>query len=95
MCNKRNSTEIPYGNQANRFAKVDGCLAEEIIDLNKKGISTLASCCGHNKYIKSIIMLHKNGVTRIEMRSGKIIPRKKRFYVKDKEGYYYIPEVQN
>ncbi len=25
--------------------------------------------------------------------SGKDIPRDKRFYVKDSEGYYYIPEV--
>lgn len=25
--------------------------------------------------------------------SGKIIPRKRRFYIKDSEGYYYIPEA--
>jgi len=29
----------------------------------------------------------------IEICSGKTIPRKKRFYKKDKEGFYYIPEV--
>ena len=28
-----------------------------------------------------------------ELFSGKLINRKKRFYKKDKEGYYYIPEV--
>ena len=92
MCNKRNSTEIPYGNQANQYAKVDDCIANEIIRLNKKGTSTLSSCCGHKIYKKSIVVLHKNGITRIEKFSKKIIPRKKRFYVKDKNGYYYIKE---
>ena len=29
----------------------------------------------------------------IEICSNKEIPRKRRFYVKDKNGYYYIPEV--
>lgn len=93
MCNKRNSTEIPYGNQANRFAKVDDCIVDELIKLNKRGIKTLASCCGHKIYKKTIIALHKkNG--RIEIISRKIIPRKRKFYKKDKQGYYYIPEVK-
>jgi len=30
---------------------------------------------------------------RIEVLSGIVIPRKTRFYVKDGEGYYYIPEI--
>lgn len=93
MCNKRNSTEIPYANQANRFAKVDDCIAKEIITLNKKGIKTLASCCGHDIYKKTIIILDKDIKTRIEKVSKKIIPREIRFYVKDQKGYYYIPET--
>jgi len=28
-----------------------------------------------------------------ELISGKEIPRKRNFYKKDKEGYYYIPET--
>jgi len=28
-----------------------------------------------------------------ELFSGKIIPRKIKFYKKDKQGYYYIPET--
>jgi hypothetical protein len=31
----------------------------------------------------------------MELFSGKLIPRKRRYYLKDKEGLYYIPEVQN
>jgi hypothetical protein len=30
-----------------------------------------------------------------ELLSKTYIPRKKRFYIKDKKGYYYIPEVVN
>ena len=94
MCNQRNSTEIPYANQANRFAKVDDCIAKYITTLNKKGITTLSSCCGHNLYKKTIVVLNKDGKTRIEKFSKKIIPRKRRFYVEDKKGYYYIPEIR-
>ena len=93
MCNKRNSTEIPYGNQADRFAKVDDCIAKEIIRLNKKGITTLSSCCGHGIYKKTIIVLCKDKLTRMELFTKKIILRKRRFYKKDKQGYYYIPEM--
>lgn len=95
MCNKRNLTEIPYANQANRFAKVDDCIAKEIIALNQKGNRTLASCCGHDIYQKTIVILSKDNKTKIEKFSKKIIPRKNRFYVRDKKGYYYIPEVQS
>jgi hypothetical protein len=33
---------------------VDGCLAEEIKELNNKGVRTVASCCGHKKIIPVI-----------------------------------------
>ena len=96
MCQKRNSTEIPYGNQFNRFAKVDDCIAKELIRLNMKGIRTLSACCGHNRYKKTIVVLGKDGTTRKEHFSKKIIPRKRRFYVTCKKGknkgYYYMPE---
>jgi hypothetical protein len=56
-------------------------------------------CCGHGKYPLTIVchndakdinflMTQEDDVSR-EI----IIPRKKRFYVKDKQGYYYIPET--
>ena len=93
MCQKRNSTEIPYANQANIFAKVDDCIAKELIRLNRKKIYTLASCCGHNRYKKTIVVLDKDNATRMEYFSKKIIPRKRRFYRTDMEGYYYIPET--
>ncbi len=103
MCQKRNSTEIPYKNSLGYNAKIDECLAEVIVTLNEGGIKTLASCCGHKRYMKTIVMEHtqiyrKNGVLtrkiiRFEYLSNKIISRKKRFYKRDEKGYYFIPEV--
>jgi hypothetical protein len=52
----------------------------------------LACCCGHGKYPMSIVYeIPRIGV--FELFSGKLIPRKKKFYKKDKDGYYYIPET--
>ena len=90
MCNNRNSTEIHYRNQSNRFAKVDECIADEIVQLNKE-VKTLSSCCGHGKYKKTIVVLGSKNI--IEIYSCAIIPRTKRFYKRDKQGYYYIPEA--
>jgi len=70
---------------------IDKCLRSEIEMLNALHIKTLACCCGHGIYPKIIVVKHKKGA--FEMESQKEIPRKKRFYVKDKKGYYYIPET--
>ena len=94
MCNSRSSTEIGVGNQANKFAKVDRCMANLIRLLNVLKVKTLACCCGHGKYDMSIVILARDDKTRRELISGKIIPRERRFYKKNqKTGYYYIPEV--
>jgi len=34
-----------------------------------------------------------NGKINWDLISNNIIPRKRKFYKKDKQGYYYIPEV--
>lgn len=39
-----------------RIISCDVCIAYEIMDLVKKGIRTLASCCGHGKYISNVIV---------------------------------------
>ncbi|MDH3324495.1 MAG: hypothetical protein OEL89_02560 [Candidatus Peregrinibacteria bacterium] len=85
MCDK-----LPYCNP-----RIDKCL-KEIIQLINKSLHfrTIASCCGHGKYPTTIIIKAKNGVifeffTCILLRKRK----KNRYYKKDLEGYYYIPEV--
>jgi len=80
-------------NPKNDSRRIDPCI-ERLIRLMMtkcKGIKPLSSCCGHGKYPFTIIVT--NGIINWELLSNEIIPRKKRFYVKDKQGYYYIPEV--
>jgi len=57
-------------------------------------LTILACCCGHSKYPMSLVVKDKNN-NIFEMFSGIEIPRPVRFYKRDKQGYYYIPEVQN
>lgn len=60
----------------------------------RRGYNLLACCCGHGRYNLSIVYKSPKGKI-FDLVSGIEIPREKRFYIKDKEGYYYIPEVQN
>jgi len=90
MCKSRNSkTLIGWDNKPFR---VDACMQNLIVVLNKPNYRTLACCCGHGKYNMSIIVKISDGRI-LDIISMTEIPRKKRFYVKDKDGYYYIPEV--
>ncbi len=59
--------------------------------LRKRGIDTLACCCGHGRYKQTVVISWKGGVR--EYNSLMVIPRKKRFYRRDKDGFFYIPEV--
>jgi len=76
---------------------IDKCLRILIDNLREyygDDYTTVASCCGHGKY--PMTLLFKDGGNVVtDWCSNKIIPRKKRFYVKDKQGYYYIPETLN
>jgi len=91
MC-KRNSRQVMIGK---RIIRVDSCLSVLVRLLNDNpDAKTLASCCGHGKYHPSIVVRIKGFDFPIELFSGVVMwRRKKRFYVKDKEGFYYIPET--
>jgi len=67
-------------------------------------LQIIACCCGHGKYPKTIVLKkrgHKGKVNwpgyvepaYFEHFSLVEIPRTRNFYKKDKQGYYYIPEV--
>jgi hypothetical protein len=60
--------------------------------LNALGVKTLACCCGHGIYYPSIVVEAEEEV--LELYSGAVIPRKKRFYRRDKVGVFFIPEAQ-
>ena len=76
--------------------KIDPCMKDYIRFLVSLNLIPRASCCGHGRYDKTVIIETTNikgEVTNYELFTGKTIPRKKRFYKKDGDGYYYIPEV--
>lgn len=76
--------------------KIDRCMRHIVSTLGTiledHRMSLVACCCGHRKYNPSLICNLHSADVNVELFSNIIIPRKKRFYVKDKQGYYYIPE---
>lgn len=85
QCNK-------YCNKHNP-RKIDKCILNITSILKLSGYKVIASCCGHGIYPISIIIHNQIGQYNIELISGILIKRKKRFYKKDKQGMYYIPET--
>lgn len=90
MCDKRNSKKVFLNSIGER--KLDDCIADLVVRLNSSNVRTLGSCCGHGKYPMTIVAVNRMGIN-YEFISGTEIPRKRRFYLKDKKGFYYIPEV--
>jgi len=88
MCKKTNyKTSNP---------RVDKCMRDcisalEAMSHRSSYIRVVACCCGHGKYPRTIVMGNSAG-TRWELLTGIMIPRKRKFYKRDSEGYYYIPE---
>lgn len=89
MCKKRK-----YDQMSN--PRIDKCMKPLIKWLNKHmQFKTVASCCGHGKYPMTVIITFKIHGTDFyhELLSVTHIPRRRNFYKRDKQGYYYIPEV--
>jgi len=86
MCEAKRYKKIPN-------TRIDECLRGAISTLNAHGFKTVASCCGHKKYPLTIIYPGKSGGF-FDLFSGIKIPRKRNFYKRDKQGYYYIQEVK-
>ena len=80
-------------NPKNDGRRMDPCMTNLIRILNEKGMRTRRCCCGHGKYNMTIVVFEDDLKVYREIISNIVIPRKKRFYKKDKQGYYYIPEV--
>lgn len=89
MCDKK-----PYCG-----TRIDPCLQGIInmINDNEYGIRTISSCCGHGKYPRTILTHNKETGLIKEWFSGTTIalsPRKShKYYKKDKDGFYYLPEL--
>ncbi|MDD5531048.1 MAG: hypothetical protein PHX21_13605 [bacterium] len=96
MCQKRSSTKVNVlENGRFKHIRVDDCISHLPFLLSANGFNIVACCCGHGKYPPTIVIRnpHRDHNNHYELLSGVDIPRKKRFYLKDKQGFYYIPEV--
>ncbi len=78
--------------------RIDPCMRQAIKNLQELNVKTLACCCGHGKYPMTIVVDIGWTITNpktipLEIFSNAMIERKKKFYKKDKQGYYFIPEA--
>lgn len=94
MCEHEELTFVKELGPHGRY--IDKCMVELIRDINKTGLQTMACCCGHGKYRKTIIVTHPEWTKgrAVELTLWMEIPRKRNYYKMDDEGYYYIPEVE-
>lgn len=87
MCKKKQFKYCP--------SEIDECMRKFINYLDnslKNNIKIVACCCGHKKYPMTILVrFNDDGV--YDLVSGRRILRKRNFYKKDKQGYYFIKEV--
>ena len=80
-------------NFKNDSRRIDPCMVNllEFIQEHSNVIEILGSCCGHGKYNMTIVVKDQDAEI-FDLMSDINIPRKKQFYKKDKQGYYFIPE---
>ena len=77
---------------ANEGRRLDPCMATLIEELKRHGVETVSCCCGHGKYPMTIVIRGRNGFF-FELLSGEFIERRRRFYRRDQDGVYFIPEA--
>jgi len=75
--------------------RIDKCIFPLIQWIRKCGYHTVASCCGHGRYPMTIVVKYKYRGEWFfkELITNAKIPRKRRYYRKDEDGHYYIPEA--
>lgn len=74
--------------------RIDKCMKNFINNINlmlPSNKKIVGCCCGHFKYPMTIIIKYRD--RHLDLVSDTFIPRSRKFYKKDKQGYYYIPEV--
>jgi hypothetical protein len=80
------------GTIRDKTVRLDSCLRAKVEALNRRGIVTVGSCCGHNRYPETILVRDRTGRIRV-LGTRIIVLRTRNFYRKDKHGVYYIPEA--
>lgn len=79
-------------------SRIDKCMRGLIHRLNRlidSGHKIRACCCGHGKYPMTIVIESDETYYShfYDLISGKTIQRTRRFYQRDKQGRFYIPET--
>ena len=97
MCKAKRYKRIPN-------PRIDKCMKHLIENIQEQlceeQATVVACCCGHRKYPMTILVreevyvngVHTDHIIR-DWVSDIIIPRKRNFYKRDKQGIYYIPEL--
>ncbi len=90
MCKAKKYKKIPNN-------RIDKCMIPLIKWLKSNEYVTVASCCGHDKYPMTVIVLwiHRGKKAYYELFTDTSIPRTRNFYRRDKQGYYFIPELKH
>ena len=85
-------TKLPYLNP-----RIDSCLRWPVQVLQSLGYKTIASCCGHGRYPRTILYRDSQNVVRdfdskhiIGVFNPRIKRRGQRWYVLDSVGYYRL-----
>ena len=75
--------------------RIDDCLVELVKEINSDpNYRTLACCCGHGKYPTSIVVRdNKDHIFEYYTKIWLGKRKRNRYYRKDSEGFYFIPEV--
>ena len=84
-------------NKKNKGRRIDPCMRIFVETLRKMEVDTVMCCCGHGKYPMTVVVRvgqRQDGSWFYkELFTDKYLVRGRGFYRKDKQGYYYIPEV--
>lgn len=85
-------------NPKNEGRRIDPCLRKLLAYLKEQGIETVSSCCGHGKYPMTIFVKENlKGISPDvyhEICNDIYVESKaKRFYKRDKKGYFFVPET--
>jgi len=92
MCKKHSSVNLKLSNGVT--IRLDPCMKKLIVLLRKHlGWETLACCCGHGVYPKTIVISRGNKILALSPDKRSKLLRMRRFYKRDGFGRFYLPEI--
>ena len=82
--------------------RIDPCFVDIVKQVQEFGHNTISSCCGHKKYSPSILIRSEDNevwewfsVLSIGVYNPNFDKRHNKYYKRDGEGYYFIPDLDN